>query len=121
VKFGIIMDVEASRAICQAEVGASQTMIERTELCFGIKPDWLVADMAYGAALNLNWLVGEKAIAPHIPVLDKSKREDGTFSREDFTYDKDGDIYICPAGKTLKTTGGPRQWRDNAQLSGQYL
>jgi hypothetical protein len=28
VKFGIIMDVEASRAIRQAEVGASQTMID---------------------------------------------------------------------------------------------
>ena len=43
VKFGIIMDVEASRAIRQAEVGASQTMIERTEACFGIKPEWLAA------------------------------------------------------------------------------
>jgi transposase len=46
VKFGIIMDVEASRAIRQAEVGASQTMIERTEACFGIKPEWLAADTA---------------------------------------------------------------------------
>jgi transposase len=105
VKFGVIMDVEASRAIRQAEVGASQTMIERTEACFGIKPEWLVADTAYGAAPNLNWLVNEKDIAPHIPVLDKSKREDGTFSRDDFAYDKERDIYICPAGKTLKTTG----------------
>ena len=31
VKFGIIVDVEASRAIRQAEVGAAKTMIERTE------------------------------------------------------------------------------------------
>jgi transposase len=30
VKFGIIMDVEATRAIRQAEVGAAKTMIERT-------------------------------------------------------------------------------------------
>ena len=66
------MDVEASRAIRQAEVGASQTMIERTEACFGIKPDWLIADTAYGAAANLNWLVNQKAISPPIPVLDKS-------------------------------------------------
>src|ERR1700749_3250355 len=43
VKFGIIMDVEASRAIRQAEVGASQTMIKRTEAPFGLKPDWLGA------------------------------------------------------------------------------
>ena len=38
VKFGVIMDVEASRAIRQAEVRASKTMIERTEKQFDIKP-----------------------------------------------------------------------------------
>jgi transposase len=105
VKFGIIMDVEASRAIRQAEVGASQTMIERTEACFGIKPEWLAADTAYGSASNLDWLVNEQGIAPHVPVIDKSKREDGTFSREDFIFDEVRDIYTCPAGKTLTTTG----------------
>jgi transposase len=105
VKFGIIMDVEASRAIRQAEVGASQTMIERTEACFGIKPEWLAADTAYGSASNLDWLVNEQGIAPHVPVIDKSTREDGTFSREDFLYDEARDIYTCPAGKTMTTTG----------------
>ena len=105
VKFGVIMDVEASRAIRQAEVGASRTMIERTEMCFGIKPDWLAADTAYGSAPNLDWLVNEKGIAPHVPVIDKSKREDGTFSREDFPYDAERNVYTCPAGETLGTTG----------------
>ena len=38
-------------------------------------------------------------------MIDKSKREDGTFSREDFTFDKERNVYICPAGKTLSTTG----------------
>ena len=105
VKFGIIMDVEASRAIRQAEVGAARTMIERTEERFGIKPERLAADTAYGSAANLNWLVEEKQIAPHIPVIDKSVREDGTFSREDFTFSKEGNVYICPAFKILTTTG----------------
>jgi transposase len=103
--FERIMDVEASRAIRQAEVGASQTMIERTEACFGIRPKWLAADSAYGSASNLDWLVNEQGIAPHVPVIDKSQREDGTFSREDFSYDEIRDIYTCPAGKTLTTTG----------------
>ena len=76
VKFGIIMDVEASRAIRQAEVGAAKTMIERTEARFGIKPERLAADTAYGPAANLKWVVHDKNIAPHIPVIDKSKRED---------------------------------------------
>lgn len=105
VKFGVIMDVEASRAIRQAEVGAAKTMIERTEERFDIKPEWLAADTAYGSGANLNWLVNEKQIAPHIPVIDKSKREDGSLSRDDFTFDKERNVYICPEGKLLTTTG----------------
>ena len=105
VKHGIIVDVEASRAIRQAEVGASRTMLKRTEACFGIKPEWLVGDTAYGSAPNLNWLVNEQKIAPYIPVIEKSKREGGVFSREDFSFDEERDIYICPAGKILRTTG----------------
>jgi len=53
----------------------------------------------------LNWLVEEKGIAPHIPVFDRSKRDDGTFSRSDFRYDPASNVYHCPAGETLTTTG----------------
>ena len=53
----------------------------------------------------LGWLVNERAIEPHIPVFDKSGRADGTFSREDFAYDQQSDVYICPAGKVLASTG----------------
>ena len=105
MKFGVIVDVEASRSIRQAEVGAARTMIERTEDRFGLKPERFAADTAYGAAPMLNWLVEEKGIAPHIPVFDKSKRDDGTFSRSDFRYDPANNVYHCPAGKTLTTTG----------------
>jgi transposase len=105
VKSGIIMDVEASRAIRQAEVGAAKIMIERTEQRFDIKPTRLAADTAYGSGATLNWLVKDKKIAPHIPVIDKSNREDATFSREHFTFDQERDVYTCPTGKLLKTTG----------------
>jgi hypothetical protein len=79
VKVGIIMDVEATRAIRQAEVGAAKTMLERTEQRFAIKPERLAGDTAYGSGANLDWLVNEAKIAPHIPVNDHSKREDGTY------------------------------------------
>ncbi len=105
LQHGVIVDVEASRAIRQAEVGAARAMLERTEQRFGLKPQRLAGDTAYGAAPMLNWLVEEKQITPHIPVIDKSKRTDGTFSREDFRYDEISDTYICPAGKTLTTSG----------------
>jgi len=109
---GIIMDVEATRAIRQAEVGAARTMIRRTEQRFGIKPNWLAGDTAYGTADNLNWLVNDNNIEPHIPVMDRSKRHDGTFSRADFAFDGETNTYICPAGKTLKQVG--QHYADNA-------
>jgi uncharacterized protein len=82
-----------------------QNYDQRTEQRFDIKPERLAGDTAYGSGANLNWLVNEVKIAPHIPVVDKSKREDGTFSREDFTFDKERNVYICPASKVLTTTG----------------
>lgn len=105
VKFGVIVDVQATRAIRQAEVGAAKTMIGRTEERFGLKPERLAADTAYGSAATLNWIVNEKRIAPHIPVIEKSKREDGSLSRQDFTFDNDRNVYVCPQGKLLHTTG----------------
>jgi len=89
----------ASPGCSQAEVGAAKVMIERTEERFNLKPERLVGDTAYGAAPMLNWLVEEKGIAPHIPVFDRSKRDDGTLSRSDFRYDPASDVYHGPRGK----------------------
>ena len=98
----VIVDVEASRAIRQAEVGAARIMIERTHDRLGLWPERLAADSAYGSAENLAWLVHERGIAPHIPVFDKSQRQDGTFERADFAFDHAADAYTCPAGKPLR-------------------
>jgi hypothetical protein len=80
----IIVDVQASTAIRQAEVAAAKTMIERSEERLGLYPERLTGDTAYGSAEMLGWLVHEHGIEPHIPVFDKSNQEDGTFSRGDF-------------------------------------
>ncbi len=100
----IIVDVEATPARNYDEVAATRTMIERTEQRLDLKPQRLAADTAYGTGRMLGWLT-ERSIEPHIPVWDRSQRLDGTFSREDFNYDLERDVYICPNGKTLKTTG----------------
>ena len=102
LKSAVILDVEATTAVRQAEVTAQQRMIDRTQERFGLWPERLAADAAYGSAENLAWLVHERGIEPHIPVFDKSQRTDGTFSRDDFTYDYVSDTYHCPAGKTLR-------------------
>jgi transposase len=102
---GIVVDVEATTAIRQAEVTAAKRMIERTMDRFDLYPVRLAGDSAYGSAEMLRWLVYEHGIEPHVTVFDKSARRDGTFSREDFTYDLERDVYVCPAGKTLITRG----------------
>jgi transposase len=98
----VIVDVEASTAVRQAEVTAAKRMIERAHDDLGLWPRKLIADTGYGSAEMLAWLVHERDIHPHIPVFDKSARRDGAFERADFAYDLDEDHYTCPAGKVLK-------------------
>jgi transposase len=100
----VIVDVEATPARTYDEVAATKTMIKRTDERLGLKPKRLAADTAYGTGKFLSWLIGS-GITPHIPVWDMSQRDDGTFSRADFTFDKDRNVYICPKGKLLTTTG----------------
>jgi len=99
----VIVDVEPSVPIRTAEAFAARRMIDRITDRFDMTPDKLVGDTGYGSAEMLGWLVEERGIAPHIPVWDKSKRTDGTFSREDFVYDPATDSYTCPGGKVLQT------------------
>ena len=101
---GIIVDVDASRSNKTAEVGAMRKMIDRTEERFGLKPDWIAADTAYGSTDNLVWLALKRQILPFIPVFDKGERKDGTFSRSDFTWDDENDRYICPEGNEMRHT-----------------
>jgi len=102
LKAAIIVDVEATRASRRAEVGAARTMLDRAEACFGLKPQRLSADSAYGSAEILAWMVEHKNIAPHVPVWDKGQRTDGTFSRSDFIFDAVSNTYTCPGGKILQ-------------------
>lgn len=100
----VIVDVEATPTRISKEVEATETMIERNQERFGIKPHHIAGDVAYDTGKMLGWL-REQRIEPHILVWDKGKRDDGTLSQDDFTFDKEGDVYVCPEGKILKTTG----------------
>ena len=100
----VIVDVEATPTRISKEVDATETMIERTQDRFALKPRHVAGDVAYGTGKMLGRL-GQQRIDPHIPVWDKGARDDGTLSRDDFAFDKDGDVYVCPQSKALKTTG----------------
>ena len=114
---GIIMDVEATRSVRQAEVGSTLTMLDRTAKRFGIRPDWLAAETAYGSEANLVETVLKRKILPFIPVIDKGERTDGALSRSDFAWDEENDRYICPEGKDLRHAR--RNYSDPARLSSE--
>jgi len=103
-KAGIIVDAEGTRANRTVEIAVAQTMMDRVRRRFDLRPQRLAGDTAYGAVRLLKWLV-DRSIAPHIPVWDKSARHDGTFSRADFVFDQQRNIYICPGGAELTGTG----------------
>jgi Transposase DDE domain len=103
-KAGIIVDAEGTRANRTVEIAVAQTMMERVRRRFDLRPQRLAGDTAYGAARLLKWLVDRK-ITPHIPVWDKSARPDGAFSRADFVFDHERNVYTCPGGSELTSTG----------------
>jgi len=103
-KLGVIVDCEGSRANRIEENRVCVSMVTRVRDRFGLKPQRLAADTAYGSGKTLKALM-DCGIEPHVPVIDKSNRTDGTFSRSDFSYDAERDLYTCPGDKILKTTG----------------
>jgi transposase len=112
----VIVDVEATPARTFDEVAATRTMIDRTETTFGLRPQRLAADTAYGTGRLIAWLL-DRAIAPHIPVWERYPPADGMFSRSDFAYDAERNVYICPNGRLLKTTGTIHDGRVRNYLS----
>jgi hypothetical protein len=79
------------------EVAATRTMINRTEMAFGLKPARLAADTAYGTGKLLAWLL-DREITPHIPVWDRYQRTDGMFS-------------LCCHKETHLHRQKPQHWR----------
>jgi Transposase DDE domain len=100
----VIVDVEATPARMSKEIASTRTMLERTDRRLALTPERVAADKAYGSGELLGWLVARE-IEPHIPVRDRSERTDGALARAAFAYDAERNVYVCPTGKTLKTTG----------------
>ncbi|MEI9902457.1 MAG: IS1182 family transposase [Hyphomicrobium sp.] len=103
-KLGIIVDAEGTRANRTDEIAVTETMIERVGRRFGLAPQRLAGDTAYGAARLLKWL-WDRGITPHVPVWDKSKETGGRFTKADFVFDRGRNVYICPAGAELTHSG----------------
>jgi hypothetical protein len=64
----VIVDVEATPARTYDEVAATQPMLERTETTFGLKPNWLAGDTAYGIGRAAGLALGKRYYAAYLRV-----------------------------------------------------
>ena len=94
---GFITAVSASPSSLH-DTGAVPGLIESHEKLLGT-PSWLAADTKYGSEECLKYLQ-DRGIKTSIKPETKNNRP-GFFSKEEFTYDKNRDCYICPQGKIL--------------------
>jgi transposase len=100
---GVIVDVEATPAHRTAEVDSAKTMVDRVEERFELTPERLIGDTAYGTASMLAWMVEDKGIEPHVPLWDKTQRNDNTLSSSEFQWNEQADEYRCPQGHALRS------------------
>lgn len=102
---GVIVDVEATPTRISKEVSAAKTMLDRAQDRLGLKPKRIAADMAYGTGELLGNFMNRE-IEPHIPVWDRSTiAVNGRFTRSDFKFDPNRNVYTCPNDKLLRTSG----------------
>jgi transposase len=104
----IILGVEATRARFRQETLAARRMVTQVKKRFGVCPESLGADKAYGSGEFLAWLL-ERNIQPHIPVIDRRHQTRSRFTRDQFQYDPVENIFHCPQGQTLRYSGMSRK------------
>ena len=103
----VILGVEATPALFHQETVAARKMVDQIHK-FGIRPESLAADKAYGSGEFLAWLL-EHGVQPHIPVIDRRHQTGGLFTREQFRYEPAENVYYCPEGKALAYRGRRRE------------
>ena len=96
----VILGVEATPARFSQEALAARRMLEQVEP-LGLHPESLGADKAYGSGEFVAWLLA-RGVAPHIPVIDRRHQTGGRFTREQFQYAPEENVYYCPAGQPLR-------------------
>jgi transposase len=96
----VILGAEATPARFSQEALAARRMLEQLEP-LGLHPESLGADKAYGSGEFLAWLLA-RGVAPHIPVIDRRHQTGGRFTREQFRYAPEENVYYCPAGQPLR-------------------
>jgi transposase len=96
-RHGVITAVSATPA-CEDDTAVVPALLETHKQHCG-RPQQAVADRLYGSQACLGYLQGqgiETVIRPR-----QGGNKHGGFSKRDFTYDTEHDVYHCPAGHVL--------------------
>ena len=102
-----VVDGGKARVILQvlvtpSEVMDNQPMLDllwRTRFRWKLWPRQVTGDRKYGTEDNLV-AIEDQSIRAYIPIPDMDHRTE-FFSSQEFTYDAERDLYVCPAGKEL--------------------
>lgn len=101
-------EVITATEVTPGEVNEAHRMmplIDKHQANTGKTIDTAVADSKYGTIDNY-LSCQERGINPHFNSLEQTQQGAGKyeniFPKEDFTYDAEKDVFICPAGKILK-------------------
>jgi transposase len=121
-----VVDGGKARIILAALVTPSEVSENRPMLdllwrsCFRwhIWPHHVTADGKYGTAENVSAI--EQANVRAFVGLHSSGGRPNIFGREDFTYDPQEDVYLCPAGKLLQPLGKKKGEADREEKITTY-
>jgi transposase len=92
--------------VTAAEVTENLPMLEllfRSRFRWRLHPRSVTGDAAYGTRENIAAI--EKAGIHAYTALADQQRRTALFTIEDFVYDREKDLYSCPAGETLRRRG----------------
>jgi transposase len=87
-----------------SDSGLLPVMMERCKKLLGWLPSEVAADHSYATALDFAYCVKHDITlyAPLDPMSTKPAKPDRKYGKEEFRYDAERDVYVCPAGEELR-------------------
>jgi len=119
-----VMD-NKSRIIVGADVGEPDRhtdcdkaleQVRRVKWVHRLRPETLGADKGYSAGESIHGVLSE-GIQPHIPIVDHRRHNGiGIYTLDNFSYNEDRNVFICPEGCELKYWGVHTRSRQHAEI-----
>lgn len=99
--------------VTKADVKDNQPMLDllwHTVFRWKVRPHHVTGDSVYGTIPNLKAIEGA-GIRAYMPAIDYTWGKRTLFRKDDFAYDEERDVYVCPAGEVLRNTGARKKLR----------